>query len=168
MAIRELAASKMSKGTKGRFTIRTAGFLFLLSAVFEIVSIRSEVPLFGAIRGGAVAAVCHLVFAALFGAMGYGLWTARRWAPRAVLGGTVVYTLDKAIFLLDRDFLETYLLDRLGPYQDILELIDMREIMSAIDILTLTILGCWWGFALYIYMRRAYFEPDAATGEKPQ
>ena len=160
----------MSQSKKGRFTIKTAGFLFLLSAVFEIVFVKSEVPLFGAIRGGVAAIACHLFFAVLFGAIGFALWTAKSWAPKIVLGGTVVYTLDKAIFLLDRDFLESCLLERLEPYkgflatatgyEDPLEVVSIQEISRAFDIIVLTIIGCWWAFALYLYLRRDYFRPN--------
>ena len=40
---------------KGSFTIRTSGVLFVASGVFELISVTDEIPLFGAIRGGAVA-----------------------------------------------------------------------------------------------------------------
>ena len=42
---------------KGRFTIRTAGVLFVASAIFKLISVTTEIPLFGAVRGGAFA-VC--------------------------------------------------------------------------------------------------------------
>src|SRR3989344_4233354 len=55
---------------KGHFTFRTAAVLLMASAAWELLSITSEVPLFGEIRGGISAGISHLVYAALFLALG--------------------------------------------------------------------------------------------------
>jgi hypothetical protein len=94
-------ALRAAPARKGAFTIRAAAACFLASAFFEILSPTSRIPLFGALRGGAVAAGYHVIYFALFMAMGIGLWQARAWGYRMMFAGTIVYTLDKAIYLLD-------------------------------------------------------------------
>lgn len=149
---------------KGRFTFRTAAVLFVLSAVFEILSISSETLLLGAIRGGVIAGVYHLVYVALFAALGVGLWSGRSWGYPLVLVTTVVYTLDKLQFVLSRDALETLVTNQLAGYENELQLqgLDTALIMQAIVLMSITVVLCWWGFALYTYLRRDYFK-SAAT-----
>ena len=148
----------------GSFTIHTAGALLVLSAVLELAWITSEVPLFGALRGGVVAATYHLFYAALFAAMGIGLWTARRWGYHLVFAATLCYTLDKGIYLLDRGAREAHLMRLLGDNEAILEYVDKGAILQMMTLTTATLIGCWLGFALYIYLRREYFGPRSAGG----
>lgn len=148
-----------SSAPKGRLTIRTAGIFCLVSSLVEVASITAEVPLFGAIRGGWVAVVYHALYAALFLAMGVGLLAAKRWGYLTVLVGTLGYTLDKALYLLDRRGMEAHLLQQLHGYGDIFELVDKDSLMRILTVATLLFVACWWGFALYLRVRRSYFRP---------
>ncbi len=150
----------------GRFTIRTAGVLFVASAIFQLISVTTDIPLFGAVRGGAVAVLYNLVYATLFLALGVGLWTGRRWGYRLVFAGTLYYTLDRLLYLLDRKTMEVHLVQLLQWYRELLEEVVgggieadaiLQMMPPVLWTLTLLFVGCWWGFALYIYLRRGYF-----------
>ncbi len=142
---------------KGRFTIRTAGVLFVASAIFELFFVTTEIPLFGELRGGAIAVLYHLVYVTLFLAVGVGLLTGRRWGYRLVFAGTLFYTLDRLLYLLDRKTMEDQVMKQLQPYPELLELIDTDSILQMAVLTTVLSVACWWGFALYIYVRRSYF-----------
>jgi hypothetical protein len=133
---------------KGYFTIRLAGFFFLASAVLEVATTSSEVPLFGAIRGGLVAAIYHLLYAAIFGVMGAGLWRMDRWGPSAILAGTIFYSIDRLVFLLG---------DRTLGYEELLALVEPEMVQTTVLTATLTTILCWWGFAGYVFKRRDSF-----------
>ena len=144
---------------KGQFTIRTAGVLFMASAIFKLIFVTTEVPLLGAVRGGAVAVLYHLVYATLFVAPGAGLLTAKRWGYRRVFAGTLYYTLDSFRYLLERKTAALHLAQQLQQYREVLELFGKDFILQIMVLATVLSVGCWWGFALYIYLRRGYFRP---------
>ncbi len=146
----------MSK-VKGRFTFRTAAVLFLISAALEAVSITTEVPLFGGVRGGVAAIAYHSVYAALFCAAGFGLWCAHRIGYAAVMAGAVLYTLDRVLLLLDRATLEAYIDSQLAAYGDVARLLDPGRLIDLLTLATALFIAGWWGFALYTHLRRAYF-----------
>ena len=149
--------------SKGNFTILTAGVLFLASAIFELISVTSEVPLFGAVRSGAVAVSYHVLYVAVFLAVGVGLLTAKRWGYGLVFGVTLLYTLDKLLVLLDSSTMEAYLEEVLGPHMETLESmgLDRDAMLQLITLETVVVVGCWWGFAGYIYFRRLYFQRES-------
>lgn len=151
-------------GKKGQFTFRTTAVLFLLSAVFELLSISSETLLFGEIRGGAVASIYHLVYVALFTALGVGLWSGKKWGYALVFGTTTIYTLDNLQFLLSRQTYETFLANQMAGYESALQSqgIDLALIMQTIVLVNVIVILCWWGFALYTYWRRDYFKSSGA------
>jgi hypothetical protein len=156
---------------KGAFTFRATGVLFILSAVFEIFSVTSEVPLFGAIRGGFSANVYHVVYILLFVALGLGLWRAKKWGYTLVFVTTAFYTLDKLQLLLSRHALDAFIAMQVGGYESELQAqgIDTSLIMEMIVVMSIVVLLCWWGFAWYTYVRRDYFQTDksqAASGFK--
>ncbi len=153
------SGAALDSARKGRFNIRTAGVLFVASAIFELISVTTEIPLFGAVRGGAVAVLYHLVYATLFLALGVGLLTGRRWGYRLVFAGTLYYTIDKLLYLLDRKTMEVHLMQQLQQYREILEYIDQDALLRMMALTTVLFVGCWWGFAVYIYLRRGYFRP---------
>jgi len=63
----------MKTHIKGKFTFQSTGVLFVLSALLELFSISSPVPLFGNVQGGIIAATYHLIYVALFfGGIGVG------------------------------------------------------------------------------------------------
>jgi hypothetical protein len=129
----------------------------MISAVVELMSLTSEVPLFGAVRGGVIAMGHHLLYVALFGALGAGLWTGRPWGYRVVFGGTAFYTLDRLLYLLDRDAIKAQLSGKLEQYREVAELISPDSIVDMMVLTTAAGVISWWGFAFYIYLRRAYF-----------
>jgi hypothetical protein len=147
----------MSSGPKGRITFRIAAVFFLLSALLEIFSITSEVPLFGALRGGVSAAIYHLIYFLLFMALGIGLWRAKPWGYRLVFAGTLLYTLDKVLYLLYRDSMKAWLRIQLSGYEEMLQFIDIGLILQMVILLMLLFVACWWGFTVYTYWRREYF-----------
>ena len=144
---------------KKSFTIRSAGALFVVSAVFEVVFLTSEVPLFSAVRGGVVAVMYHLVYVVLFGALGIGLWAATRWGYQLVFAGTLCYTLDKVLYLMDHKAREAHLMQQLGKYEEILKLLDIGSVLQMMTLTAVLFVACWWGFAFYIYTHRDYFQP---------
>jgi hypothetical protein len=150
---RPLAEAPRRKGT---FTIKSAGVLFILSGLYSLITLTSDVPLFGAMRGGLTAVCYNLGFAALFLAIGVGLITGRRWGYGLVLGGTAPYSLGKILLLFDKPAREAYLAAS-GVTDQLATLIDTTMFDQAIVLVCLTGLGCWWGFAFYIYLRRDYF-----------
>jgi len=148
---------------KGRFTIRTAGVFFWLSAVLEVLSIRIDVPILGALRGGLVGGAYHLAFAAIFATVGLGLWTGARWGARVVYMATAVYSLDRFRYALDRAGREAELLGQLADHPEILEAFGVDLLLRVGALMALLFVACWWGFAAYIYVRRAYFTSAAAA-----
>lgn len=150
------AAAAARRRRKGEFTIKTAGAFFLLSAGFAMFSLRSPVPLLGQMRNGPVALGYNALFLALFAAMGLGLLIGRSWGRQLLLAGTAVYTLDRLQFALDKD-LRTAYLGGAGMMKQIEPLIDPKMLDQAVLLTVLVSLACWWGFALYIYLRRDYF-----------
>ncbi|MFH1998082.1 MAG: hypothetical protein ABIK28_00310 [Planctomycetota bacterium] len=143
---------------KGNFTIRSAGVLFILSGAFELFSITSEVPLFGALRSGIVANLYHLVFVVGFSAAGIGLYTGKHWGYPLILWGTLLYTFDRLLFLVDGSARDAYLMKQMSSYQEVSNLIDVNVLDQMLMLVALVSVACWWGFALYIYRKREYFQ----------
>lgn len=140
---------------KGYFTLRFAGLFFILSAVIEVATATSDVPLFGAMRSGLPAIAYHLVYALVFTVMGAGLWQLRAWCPMSILGGTVFLTIDRAVFLLG---------DKALGYEELLTMVEPDLLNSVVLTATATTLVCWWGFVLYVFRRRASFAKDEIAG----
>jgi hypothetical protein len=126
------------------------------------MSLTSEVPLFGAMRGGAVAIGYHLLYISLFLALGVGLWAARPWGYRVMFAGTVFYTLDKLLYLLDQHTLEADVFQRLHGYEVIFDVAGRESIFQMIMLLTVLSVFSWWAFLLYLYLHRAYFEAPSS------
>ncbi|MFC1587512.1 hypothetical protein ACFL54_04300 [Planctomycetota bacterium] len=142
---------------QGHFTIRFAGYLFVLSAVFSLMSLTSEVPLLGEVHGGAVAVMYNLLFVVVFLFMGLGLLSGKRLGYNTIFMGTALYTLAKGLYLFDSKAREAYMMKQMGGRSDIIDMVG-RDMINQITILvTLLFLACWWGFAVYIYLRRNYF-----------
>lgn len=149
---------------KGSFTIKSAGVLFLVSGAFALLTVNSQVPLFGEMRGGVVAFGYNLFFAALFSILGAGLLVGRPWGYQALMGGTAVYTIDRLVFVLDASTREAYW-EASGITDQVASLIDTSMFDQLLVVTVFTMIACWWGFALYIHLRRDYFkEPDPAPG----
>ncbi len=155
----------MKSRIKGKFTFQTAGILFVLSALFELFSINSRVPLFGNVQGGMIAATYHLIYVVLFFSLGFGLFRARSWAYKLVFVTTGLYTLDRLIYVLDRKALQIYLVTLLGKYGITIGIPETGVILKVILLATVLILVCWWGFAGYTYLRREYFHQPVTNNE---
>lgn len=147
---------------KGQFTFRTTAVLFVLSAFFELLSITAEVPLFGEIRGGIGAGIYHLVYIVLFAALGIGLWSAKRWSYTLVFATTALYTLDKLQLLLSQQVIEAIIKAQMSGFESELQAQGITEavILQAIVLMSVVVILCWWGFALYTYWRRDYFKSN--------
>ena len=152
----------MKPSIKGKFTFQSAGVLFVLSALFELFSINSPVPLFGDIRGGIIAAAYHLIYVVLFSALGFGLFKARPWGYRLVFAATGLYTLDRLVYVLDRKALEAYLTAVLDKYGLTVGVPQTGFVLKVVTFATVLTVAGWWGFAGYAYLRRKYFQQTAA------
>jgi hypothetical protein len=141
----------------GAFTYRSAAVMFVLSALFELVCLADEVPLFGAMRSGAVAVIYHAVFVVLFAALGIGLWSGRSWGYPLVFVATAIYTLDRLRFVLDREAMEAQLSRLLGGSREIYDFVDQDALLRLASTTTLIFVACWWGFAVWVRYRRDWF-----------
>ncbi len=153
----------MTHKVKGQATIRTAAVLFLASAVLEIMDFSAAVALFGGVRAGAAAVVYHFVFAALYVMSGIGMWTAKSWGYSAVMTTTAVYTIDKVQLVLFPDAFYDHILQQLTVTREIVGMIPKEQLIQYFILAYIVLLLCWWGFALYIHMRRQYFQEKLPT-----
>jgi hypothetical protein len=153
-------ATMESDRKKGHFTFRTTAVLLIASAVFELFSITAEEPLFGEIRSGLSVGIYHVFYAALFAALGVGLWRARKWGYTLVFVTAALYALDKLQFFLNQEAMESFIKQQMSGYESALQAqgIDSMLIMQAMALTSVVIVFCWWGFALYTYWRRDYFK----------
>jgi hypothetical protein len=148
----------MAPRIKGRATIRTAAVLFLVSAVFEVLNYNSAAALFGSVKVGAAAAFYHFVFATLYGLSGIGMWTAKPWGYGAFMTTTAVYTIDKIQMMLFADAFYDYIFQQLTITREMIGMIPKEQLIQYFIIAYIVLLLCWWGFALYIHLRRRYFQ----------
>ena len=148
----------MASPIKGRATIRTAAVFFLASAVFEIMDYNSAVALLGAVRVGTAAVIYHSVLAVLYILSGIGMWTAKPWGYSVFMATTAVYTIDKIQLMLFPQAFYDYVLQQLTVTREIVGMIPKEQLIQYFMIAYIVLLLCWWGFALYIHMRRPYFQ----------
>jgi hypothetical protein len=123
----------------------------------------SAVALFGGVRAGAVAVFYHLVFAALYVLCGIGMWTAKTWGYGAFMATTAIYTIDKIQLMLFPQAFYDYILQQLTMTRDMVGMIPKEQLIQYFMIAYIVLLLCWWGFALYIHMRRQYFQEKLPT-----
>ena len=149
---------------KGHFTFRTTAVLLMASAVFELFSITAEEPLFGEIRSGLSVGIYHVFYAALFAALGVGLWRALKWGYTLVFVTAALYALDKLQFFMNQEAMERFIKQQMSGNESALQAqgIDSMLIMQAMALTSVVIVFCWWGFALYTYWRRDYFKNTGA------
>lgn len=147
----------MAQGEKGRVTIRTAGVLFLVSAVLEIMDFSSAVALFGGVRTGAAAVIYHLVFMAFYFLSGIGMWAAKPWGYCVFMTTVAVYTIDKVQLILFPQAFYDYIIQQLTVTREIVGMLPKEQLIQYFMIAYGVLLICWWGFALYIHLRRGYF-----------
>lgn len=145
----------------GTFNMQTAGVLFLLSGLMYVFSLQTPVPLFGAMRGGAVAVAYHVYLILLFSIVGMALLTARGVAAyRATMIGLGLYILDWTIFMFDAKAQTA-----MAQKSELMELgvVDSEMVRSMSNIFSLLAITCTLGFMVYVYLRRAYFNPRKAS-----
>lgn len=147
----------MTDQAKGRVTFRIAAVLFAVSALLELLVVSSPVPLFGVVAGGAVAVVYHLVYVVLFALLAAGLWGGRGYGYYAVYVATAVYTVDRLQLIGARETLTGLVREQLAGQEELLRAVGMDYVMQVLTTLILVMVACWWGFAAYVYFRRAYF-----------
>jgi hypothetical protein len=140
------------------FTMKSSGLLLIASALFEIARPTEPIALFGAMRGGAVAALYHLTYAALFSGLGIALWSKKAWGYRMMALATVFYTFDKLRYLLDKAGLEA---DVASASRLAGGLISRSSLLQMASLTAVLFLAGWWSFALYVHMRRGYFTTPA-------
>lgn len=147
---------------KRSFTLVSSGWLLLLSGVWMVFTAATPVPLWGAMRSGAVAVVYNGVFAVSLLAMGVALVMHRRWAMNATWAASACYTLDKLLFILDSGARKASmaegaaLLRMLGSNTE--GLVDQVSVAMA-----LAFLAGWWGLVWFVYRRRADFDPAVVS-----
>mgnify|MGYP003958003279 FL=1 len=140
--------------TGPRFTMRFAGFFFGLSALAELASIVSPVALFGAERSGIVALIYHLLYTGIYGGMGLGLWTAKSWGFQMMLTGTLIYSVDRLLFLMYGQATSSLLSD----YGELMGAGGEELVAQASALTVVATLIAWWGFVAYVYFKRDYFQ----------
>ncbi len=112
-----------------------------------------------------LAVVDHLLYAALFVAIFTGFWRAKAWAPNVVYGTTALVTLDKLLYVLDARARAADFAYQTRAVPGVLDLLDAQLIDRVVIATSMTVAACWWGFALYIYLRRSYFaRPPSRLG----
>lgn len=151
------SAGSPSPTVKGNFTMKSSGAFFLVSALFELGSITSDVPLFGDVREGVVAVLYHLVYIGVFVAMGVALLRPRPWGLYAVLGGTGYYTLERVLFAFDSSARKAEIARALQGHEEVASMIPTDSLLGIGTVATLLMVVAWWGFAGYAYVRREYF-----------
>lgn len=146
---------------KGRFTFRFAAVLLAISAALELLGVASEALLFGEVRHGVAAGIYHLLYAALFVALAWGLWKAAKWGYTLIFVAAGVYTLDKMQFVLYPAAMEAFITTQMAGMESELQAqgIDASMLAQTMTLMAFVAIACWWGFALYAYWRRDYFSP---------
>lgn len=150
----------MTNVPKGRFTFRFAAVGFGLSALWEIVSLQGDVPLFGQMVGGAGAVIYHALYVALFAWLAFGLWTGHRSGYYALFAASAVYTLDRLQLLFVGDVLTMQIRRQLAGNEALLQQAGIDYLVEVLTLTIVTIVICWWGFVGYAYFRRDYFGID--------
>ncbi len=147
----------MEEPLKGKFTIRMAGFFFFISALFQLFSLKSGVPFLGSMLAGMQAVLFHLIYVVLFIWMGFVLWTGSRNGVKVIFGGTALFTLEKILLLTSSETLQLHI-DQLVAFRpDLVLLMGPDAMQEPLVFMTWILLASWWGFAFYIYKKRAYF-----------
>ena len=147
----------MTSVPKGRFTFRFAAVCFGLSALWELLSLQGDVPLFGQMIGGVGAVIYHALYVALFAWLAFGLWTGHWSGYYALLAASAVYTLDRLQLLFVGDLLTAQIRQQLAGNEGLLQQVGIDYLVEVLTLTIVTIVICWWGFVGYAYFRRDYF-----------
>jgi hypothetical protein len=144
-------AGRSAQPSRRNATISSSGVLLLASGVWSLLSVTSPVPMFGGLTGAAALLYNAVVATTLF-AMGFALVRRAPWAMRAVWAASFVYTVDKLALLLDESAQHASLGEleaAAGPLSALVQ--ETARLVSFLGLLG------WWGFVLYLYLKRDYF-----------
>lgn len=136
-----------------RFTMGTAATFFVISALAELANIKSVVHLFGANQSGFIAALYHVIFAAVYTGLGVGLWSKKPWGYQMLWAGSIFYSIERALYLIT----ENESTSKYSEYGAIFGNEGSGIISGVIQLTTVVSLLAWWGFVLYSYLHRDYF-----------
>lgn len=144
---------------KSNFTMRFAGFFFMVSALGELVSILSPIELFGDERTGFFAIIYHLLYVGIYSGMGVALWMAKSWGFQIILYGSMIYSVDRLLYLM----YGTANASVLSDYGQLMGAGGEELIAQATTLTVIATLAAWWGFVAYVYIKREYFQPPSAS-----
>lgn len=133
-------------------TIAITGWLLLLSGAWSALSLTAPVALFGAAYTGVAAVLYNSLFAASFLAMGVALVRRKPWALPVTLAASLFYTVDKLELLLDPVARGLALGESASMIGDFAPLVDQVLLLAGLSFLV-----GWWGFVVYLYLKRDYF-----------
>src|SRR5262249_23727844 len=132
---------------KGYYTMLSAAVLLILSGIFEVFSLTSPVAIFGAVRGGIVAVLVHVLDGRIFIARGAGIYKRQRWGYLAIVVGTAYYTLEKLIHILDRQARDAEITETLRTLEAYVSgassYVDRNSLMLWDNLGQLLMLACW-------------------------
>lgn len=138
---------------KVRNTTRIASVFFVMSGIAESYDISAPVQIFGSSHVGSIAMIYHLIFISVYFSMGVGLWAGKPWSYLVVWVGTGIYSLDRFLALFTKQEIPTII----AQYETILGP-GMEQTLNMVFYSTILIsLASWWGFLLYVYIKRDYF-----------
>jgi len=149
----KVAGKKASKNKSVRLTTRIGSAFFLMSGIAESFSIAASVQVFGAVHGGLIATMYHLIFICIYFGMGVGLWVAKPWLYKVMWIGTSIYSLEKLMSLFANQETSTLL----AEYGHMLGTGGQETIVMIMQTAILISLASWWGFLGYVYYHRKYF-----------
>jgi len=146
----------MTAEPKGRVTFRISAALFALAVLSELLSLKNEVPLFGAVVDGAAAVGYHIVYMVLFALLAFGLWVGNRVGYYTLFVTTAIYTIDRVQLVLAPESLVA-LMNRHPAGGELLGIVGRDSLLQGLAIMAVAVVLCWWGFAAYAYYQRSYF-----------
>lgn len=155
------APDALKAADRGPGTLKLAGVFFLLTAAYELYTLHAGVPLAGEVRTGAVATTYHLVFGAVYVAMGLALILLRPWGFPVFLAGTGLYLADRVAFLMDRAALAAWVSQQTAGIEGLEgmgDLVDAGMLAQSTRWATGAVLACWLGFALYVIAKPRLFD----------
>lgn len=158
----------------GELTFKITAVLLVLSGIFEMASLTTQVPLLGHVITMPAILWYHYFYIFLFVAVGIGTWLARIWGYYLLQFTCVVYTLDRLQASLYPQAIREYLMSELASVKmqlaglpidiSILEQPDfIKQIIWLMQLMSFLIAACWAGFAVWTYWRRAYFGIAVST-----
>lgn len=153
------SVSGTSKAKPAQFTMRFAGFFFFLSALAEMASIASPVQLFGADRSGIIAILYHFLYVGIYGGMGLALWSAKSWGFQMILYGSLVYSVDRLLYLMYGPTTTSLL----SEYGEMMGAGGEDLVAQATTLTVVATLAAWWGFVGYVYFKQDYFDKPTNT-----